>query len=151
MIIVENIDDYKLVVVDTNGMVKYFGKNNEYRFHIEALKDYFYTYYEDLAYKVDADNMKNNEDILIYLNELGNIVFLNSAGYGVCYIPMQVSFDQKKAICDLMDGMLDKVIYIEYNLSKENGTFLHQDFFKYTGEECVEFLDDGVKSNEKCI
>ena len=47
---VENIDGYKLAIIDGSGNIEYFGDNNEYRFHIEALKDYFYTYYFDLCY-----------------------------------------------------------------------------------------------------
>ena len=50
MINLKNIDDYTLVIVGTNGAIEYFGEKEEYRYHIEALKDYFYTYYFDLCY-----------------------------------------------------------------------------------------------------
>ena len=44
-----DVNDYKLVVInglaDEDGLIRFFGENSEYRFHLDALKDYLYTYY----------------------------------------------------------------------------------------------------------
>lgn len=152
MINMKNAENYRLIIIGNDGKIEYFGENKEYRLHLEALKDYFYTCYEDLANKVDADSMRNNEDIIVYLNEFGKIVFLNSKGYGICYIPKDVGYEQKKIMCYLFDGMPDKMIYLEYNLSVENGVFIHQNGCPYTGYSSLDFLsNEGVKNDTKCI
>ena len=72
----ENINDYRMAIIcgldDEDGLIRYFGENEEYRFHLECLKDYLYTYYNDLAKQIGADDLRANEEIIIYLNTLGN-------------------------------------------------------------------------------
>lgn len=145
MIVVENIDGYKLAIIDGSGNIEYFGDNNEYRFHIEALKDYFYTYYFDLANKVDADDMKNNEEIIIYLNRLGKVIFLNSKGYALCYVPKEINVSQKEVLEKLLLEMKDKVIYIEYNLNEKDGKILSENRSNYNMDDSIDLFDENVK------
>lgn len=146
MINLKNIDDYTLVIVGTNGAIEYFGEKEEYRYHIEALKDYFYTYYFDLANQVDADNMRNNEDIIFYLNQFGKCVILNSDGYALCYVPLDINNNQKVTLCNLFQKCLSKKIYIETDFNGEKR------IFKYTGDDSINFLGNSeVKDNGRCI
>lgn len=142
---VENIDEYKLAIIDNSGNIEYFGENTEYRFHIEALKDYFYTYHFDLANKVDADSMKNNEEVIIYLNRLGKIIFLNSEGYGLCYVPKEISVSQKESLEKLFSEIEDKVVYVEYNLNEKDGKILSEGSLNYNGDESKDLFDENIK------
>lgn len=134
----KNIDDYRTVVIsgpdDEDGLVRYFGTVLEYRYHLECLKDYLYTYYNDLAKQIVADDLRNNEDIIIYLNTLGNIVYLNSLGYGLLFIPKEITQKQIDSLYDLISNLKDKAIYIDYNLVRKHG--------KVVAEEIVNG-DDG--------
>lgn len=120
----ENVNDYRIVVIcgpdDNDGLIRYFGTNEEYRFHLEGLKDYLYTYYNDLAKKINADDLRSNEEIIIYLNTLGNIVFLNSPGYGLLFIPKEVTEKQIKSLCDLLSNLDEMSIYIDDSLAKKH-------------------------------
>ena len=103
-----DVNDYKLVVInglaDEDGLIRFFGENSEYRFHLDALKDYLYTYYNELAETINADDKKNNNEIIVYLNEIGDIVYLHSPGYGLLYIPKQISEKQVVSLYDLFNS-----------------------------------------------
>ncbi len=144
MINLKNMDDYAMVVISTNGEIEFFGEKEEYRYHLDALKDYFYTYYFDLANKLDADNMRNNEDIIYYLKQFGDCVILNSNGYVLCCAPLDISNNQKMVLCNLFQESLNKKIYIEADFNGERRTF------KYTGDDSINCLGK-VNSNGRCI
>ena len=120
----ENVNDYRIVVIcgsdDDDGLIRYFGTNEEYRFHLEGLKDYLYTYYNDLAKKINADDLRSNEEIIFYLNTLGNIVFLNSPGYGLLFIPKEVTEKQIESLYDLLSNLNEMSIYIDDRLAKKH-------------------------------
>lgn len=138
------MDNYMIIVINENGNFETFGEMSEYRFHIEALRDYFYTINYVLADKVDADNLEKNEEIIYYLNQMDKVIFLNSPGYGICYIPKSVNSKQNVSIQNLFDVCEDKAIYIEYGLSKIDGKIVPEKFLNYT-------LDAEVKNSGKSI
>ena len=92
-----NVNDYKLVIIagskEEDGMIRFFGESSEYRFHLDALKDYLYTYYKPLAEDINADDKKNYNEIIIYLNEMGDIVYLHSIGYGLLFASLLFKYD----------------------------------------------------------
>lgn len=140
-----NVNDYKVVVIngleDEDGLIRFFGETNEYRFHLDALKDYLYTYYNDLANAINADGMKNNNDIIIYLNDMGNIVYLHSPGYGVLFMPKQITRNQIMSLYDLFTSFEKTPIYIDYNLTRQEEV-LPEDTVGYVeGNENYETLD----------
>lgn len=137
----ENIDDYWIAVISDE--IRFFGKKDEdYRYHLEVLKDYLYTYYDDLAKQVDADKFKTNEEIIVYLNVLNNIVYLHSFGYGLLFIPKNVSEDQIKLLYDLFDSM-DKIpIHIVYNLTRKHNGIKPDEIMDSNNDlDNTEFLD----------
>ena len=137
----ENIDDYWIAVI--SDKISFFGKKDEdYRYHLEVLKDYLYTYYDDLAKQVDADKFKTNEEVIVYLNVLNNIVYLHSFGYGLLFIPKNVSEDQIKLLYDLFDSM-DKIhIHIDYNLTRKHNGIKPDEIMDSNNDlDNTEFLD----------
>ena len=137
------MDDYMIIIIDEEGDIEFFGEEREYRFHIEALRDYFYTVDYNLAESVNADYLRKNEDIIYYLNRKGKIIFLNSLGYGICFVPKTINIKQSEALKSLLDSLKDKAIYIEYNLRKKDDKIVMDDFFNYKM--------DGVKKVGKSI
>lgn len=138
------MEKYMIIIINEDGNFETFGEISEYRFHIEALRDYFYTINYTLADEVDADNLEKNEEIIYYLNQMGKVIFLNSPGYGICYIPKAVNSKQNISIKNLFDVCDDKAIYIEYSLSKIGGKIVPEKFLNYT-------LDAEVKNIGKSI
>ena len=137
----ENIDDYWIAVISDE--IRLFGKKDEdYRYHLEVLKDYLYTYYDDLAKQVDADKFKTNEEIIVYLNVLNNIVYLHSFGYGLLFIPKNVSEDQIKLLYDLFDSMDKITIHIDYNLTRKHNGIKPDEIMDSNNDlDNTEFLD----------
>ena len=147
ILVMFNVNDYKLIIItgskDEDGAIRFFGEASEYRFHLDALKDYLYTYYNELAETINADDKKNNNEIIVYLNEIGDIVYLHSPGYGLLYIPKQISEKQVVSLYDLFTSFETTPIYIYYNLTrKEDGIYL-EDIVDYVqGNENYETLDN---------
>lgn len=142
-----NMNDYKLVVIsglkDEDGLIRFFGEISEYRFHLEALKDYMYTYYSDLAEDINADDMKHNNDLIICLNDMGNIVYLHSPGYGLLFMPKQVSKNQIMSLYNLFNSFEKTPIYIDYNLTRQENGVYPEDIVDYVvGNENYETLDN---------
>lgn len=142
-----DVNDYKLVVItgfeDNDGTIRFFGQSNEYRFHIEALKDYLYTYYNSLTEDIRVDDKRDNTEIIFYLNDIGDIVYLHSPGYGVLYIPKQISEKQSIALYDLFNSFEITPIYINYNLIKKDDEIYPEDIINYSnGNENYETLDN---------
>ena len=126
----EKMDDYWMAVISSedDGLIRFFGrKDEEYFLHLEVLKDYLYTYYNDLAKQIGADDLHTNEEIIIYLNTLGNIVYLHSAGYGLIYMPKEVSDKQIESLYQLLSSFPKTPIYIDYNLMRKNGKIVPQE------------------------
>lgn len=149
-----NVDNYKLVVITggekENVITNFFGNDEEYRFHIECLKDYMYTYYNDIAEKEDVDHLKTSEEIIFLLNELGNIVYLHSRGYGLAFIPKGICEEQINALHNLFTMILEMPIYIGYNLTKKSGKLEFEDMASYEkGLENIENLDGLLKTYVK--
>ena len=141
-----NINDYKLAIIcgaeDENGLIRFFGENNEYRYHLECLKDYLYTYYNDLAKQIGADDLRANEEIIIYLNTLGDIVYLHSLGYGLLFIPKEVSEKQIDTLYELFSSIEKMPIYIDYHLVRKHGKIVAQEIINADDDlENTEFLD----------
>lgn len=142
-----NVNDYKLVVItgleDKDGEICFFGETSEYRFHLEALKDYLYTYHNDLAESINADDMKNNNDLIFYLNEMGDIVYLHSPGYGLLFLPKQISKNQIMSLYDLFTSFEKTPIYINYNLTRQGNEIKPEDVTNYfEGMENYQTLDN---------
>lgn len=146
-----DINNYKLAIIcgteDEDGLIRYFGENDEYRYHLECLKDYLYTYYNDLAKQIGADDLRSNEEIIIYLNTLGNIVYLHSLGYGLLFIPKEVSEKQIESLYGLFSKLDKMPIYIDYHLIRKNGRILPQEIFNADEDlENTTFLDRFFKT-----
>lgn len=142
----EDIRNYRMVVVsgpdDEDGAIRFFGPNEEYRHHLECLKDYLYTYYNDLAKQIGADDLCDNLDLVIYLNALGDIVYLNSPGYGLLFIPKQVSEKQMNSLYSLFSSSEKMPIYIDYNLVRKHGEIVAEETMNYNEAlENTEMLD----------
>ena len=84
-------------------------------------------YNNDLAKQIGADDLHTNEEIIIYLNTLGNIVYLHSAGYGLIYMPKEVSDKQIESLYQLLSSFPKTPIYIDYNLMRKNGKIVPQE------------------------
>lgn len=142
-----DVNDYKLVVIkgskNEDGALHFFGEVSEYRFHLDALKDYLYTYYNELAETTNADDKKNNNEIIVYLNEIGDIVYLHSPGYGLLYVPKQISEKQVVSLYDLFNSFEKMPIYINYNLIRKEDEVYPEDIINYSdGMENCETLDN---------
>lgn len=141
-----NVNDYKLVVItgsNEDEIIRFFGKTDEYRFHLDALKDYLYTYYNSLAEAINADNKKSNNEIIIYLNAFGDIVYLHSKGYGLLFVPKQITEKQKTALYDLFNSFERTPIYIDYNLTRLDDEIFLEGIVNYVdGNENNETLDN---------
>lgn len=147
----ENINDYRMAIIcgpdDEDGLIRYFGENEEYRFHLECLKDYLYTYYNDLAKQIGADDLRANEEIIIYLNTLGNIVYLHSPGYGLLFVPKEISENQINSLYTLFSSFEKTPIYIDYNLVRKHGKVLAEELIDYSDDlENTELLDRFFKT-----
>ena len=138
-----NFDKYKMAVIcgsdEDDGLIRLFGESDEYRYHLECLKDYLYTYYNDLAKQIGADDLRNNEEIIIYLNTLGNIVYLHSPGYGLLFIPKEISEKQIESLHRLVSSFVKTPIYIDYHLVRKYG--------KIVAQEIIDSADD-LSNNE---
>ena len=124
----ENINDYMLVSISHNNQMIFFGDTNEYRFHLDCLKDYFYIYYSKLAEEIDVDNIKCIEKIILYLIDEGNIIYLHSLGYGLVFVPEIISNEQLNLLhklCLLLDNI---PLYFVYNLHCDNGEIVFEQF-----------------------
>ena len=142
-----NVNDYKLIIItgskDEDGVIRFFGEASEYRFHLDALKDYLYTYYNDLANQIGADDLKDNNDLLIYLTTLGNIVYLHSPGYGLLFVPKEISENQINSLYTLFSSFEKTPIYIDYNLIRKEDGIYPEDVINYSeGMENYEMLDN---------
>ena len=142
----KNINDYKLVVIcgtkDEDGLIRYFGESNEYKFHIDCLKDYMYTYHSDLAESINADALKDNNELIIYLNNIGDIIYLHSFGYGLLFVPERISEKQFISLYALFSSFEKMPIYINYNLYREDNKIKLEENFSYVkGLENTEILD----------
>lgn len=142
----ENNNKYKMAVVcgpeDEDGLIRYFGESDEYMYHLDCLKDYLYTYYNDLAKQIGADDLRSNEEIIIYLNILGNIVYLHSPGYGLLFIPKEVTEKQIASLYEMVSTFPKTPIYIDYNLVRKHGKILPMEIIDYSdGLENTEVLD----------
>lgn len=147
----EDIRNYRMAVIcgpdDEDGLIRYFGEIEEYRYHLECLKDYLYTYYNDLAKQIGADDLRNNEDIIIYLNTLGNVVYLHSPGYGLLFVPKEVSDKQIDSLYTLLSSFEKTQIYIDYNLVRKHGKVLAEEIVDYSDDlENTEVLDRFFKT-----
>ena len=146
-----DINKYELVVIDSSGLIRYFGETDEYRFHLEALKDYLYTYYDDLANEVNADSMRFNEEIIILLNNLNNIVYSHSVGYGLLFVAREINEKQKESLYELFSLLPEMPIYINYNLVKNKGGVEPQSVINSSDAlDNVALLDEFFKS-KKCV
>ena len=141
-----NVNDYKLVIIagsEEDGTVRFFGEASEYRFHLDALKDYLYTYYKSLAEDINADDKGHNNEIIIYLNEMGDIVYLHSIGYGLLFVPKQISRNQIMALYDVFNSFERTPIYIDYNLTRREDGIFPEDIVDYVeGNENYGTLDN---------
>lgn len=140
-----DVNHYRLVVItgDDDETIRFFGESSEYRFHIDALKDYLYTYYKSLADDIDVDNEKNINEIIFYLNNMGDIVYLHSKGYGVLYVPKQINKKQIMALYNLFNSFEKTPIYINYNLIKKEDGIYSEEIINYCeGMENYETLDN---------
>ena len=142
----DDINKYKLVVIsgedDEDGLIRYFGEISEYQYHLACLKDYLYTYYNDLAKQIGADDIRSSEEIIIYLNALGNIVYLTSPGYGLLFIPREVSDKQIDSLYKLFASFRKTAIYIDYNLVRKHGKILAEEIINADDNlENTELLD----------
>lgn len=142
----DDINKYKLVVIsgedDEDGLIRYFGEISEYQYHLTCLKDYLYTYYNDLAKQIGADDIRSSEEIIIYLNALGNIVYLTSFGYGLLFIPKEVSDKQIDSLYKLFASFPKTAIYIDYNLVRKHGKILAEEIINADDNlENTELLD----------
>ena len=139
----KSMNDYMMVAIcgnkDDDGLIRFFGEKNEYMYHLECLQDYFYTFYPDLAYKVDADSMHTNEEIIMQLNNLDEIIYLHSPGYGLLFMPKEVSKKQTESLYHLFSSFEKTSIYIMYNLKKEDSKIL--------SDEVME-IDDSLKNTD---
>ncbi len=147
-----NVNDYKLVIIagskEEDGMIRFFGESSEYRFHLDALKDYLYTYYKSLAEDINADDKKNYNEIIIYLNEMGDIVYLHSIGYGLLFVPKQISRNQIMALYDVFNSFERTSIYIDYNLTRREDGIFPENIVDYVeGNENYETLDNFFYKN----
>ena len=146
----ENINDYWIVVISSeeDGLIRFFGRRDEdYRFHLQVLKDYLYTYYNDLAKKVGADDLRDNNDLLIYLTTLGNIVYQHSPGYGLLFLPKEVSEKQVESLYGLFRSFEKMPIHIDYHLVRKRGRVVPQEIMDYQdGLENTEMLDRFFKT-----
>ena len=145
-----DVNDYKMVVIrngEEDGWIYFFGDAREYRFHVDALRDYLYTYYNDLAKQIGADDLRANEEIIIYLNTLGNIVYLHSPGYGLLFIPKEISENQINSLYTLFSSFEKTPIYIDYNLVRKHGKILAEEIIDYSDDlENTEVLDRFFKT-----
>lgn len=146
-----NFDKYKMAVIcgpdDEDGLIRFFGEVDEYRYHLECLKDYLYTYYNDLAKQIGADDLRNNEEIIIYLNAMGNIVYLHSPGYGLLFIPKEVTEKQIESLYKMASSFSKTPIYIDYYLIRKHGKILAQEIVDYDDDlENTEVLDRFLNS-----
>ena len=142
-----NFDKYKMAVIcgpdEEDGLIRFFGEVDEYRYHLECLKDYLYTYYNDLAKQIGADDLRNNEEIIIYLNAMGNIVYLHSPGYGLLFIPKEVTEKQIESLYKMASSFFKTPIYIDYNLIRKEDGIYPEDIINYSdGMENCETLDN---------
>ncbi len=147
----ENINNYKMAVIcgyeEDDGLIRFFGENDEYRYHLECLKDYLYTYYNDLAKQIGADDLRGNEEIIIYLNTLGNIVYLHSLGYGLLFIPKEISEKQVESLYNLFSKIDKMPIYIDYHLVRKHGKIVAQEIIDSDDAlSNTEFLDRFFKT-----
>ena len=148
----DDINKYKLVVIsgedDEDGLIRYFGEISEYQYHLACLKDYLYTYYNDLAKQIGADDIRSSEEIIIYLNALGNIVYLTSPGYGLLFIPKEVSDKQIDSLYKLFASFPKTAIYIDYNLTRREDGIFPENIVDYVeGNENYETLDNFFYKN----
>ena len=147
----ENSDGIFLAVIcgeeENDGETRIFGEDGEYSRHIEALRDYLYTYYDDLAKQIDADKVNHNEELIAYLTTLKNIVYLYSPGYGLLFLPKEVTEKQVESLYKLV-GLVSRVpIHIDYCLLRKNGEVLPLDVFDGDmGLENKEVLDQFFES-----
>lgn len=134
----EDISKYRMAVIsgmeDEDGLIRYFGETDEYRQHLDCLKDYLYTYYNDLAKQIGADDLNDNLDLIIYLNTLGDIVYLHSPGYGLLFVPKEISKKQIESLYELLSSFEKTPIYIDYNLVRKNGKVIPEEIIDYPGE-----------------
>lgn len=114
----ENMNDYKMVVICEDGEIRYFGEVNEYNYHIQSLRDYIYTYYNELAKKIDADN-KDDMYIIYYLTIQKNVVYLVSPKFGLLFLPQKCSEKQKESLYKFAKDIEGVSVYVGYNLSKK--------------------------------
>ena len=147
----DNFDKYKMAVIcgpdEEDGLIRFFGEVDEYRYHLECLKDYLYTYYNDLAKQIGADDLRNNEEIIIYLNAMGNIVYLHSPGYGLLFIPKEVTEKQIESLYKMASSFSKTPIYIDYYLTRKHGKILAQEIVDYDDNlENTEVLDRFLNS-----
>ena len=140
-----DVNDYKMVVIrngEEDGWIYFFGDAREYRFHVDALRDYLYTYYDKLAEEINADDIKDNRQLIIYLNDMGHIVYLHSPGFGLLFMPKAISEEQKKSLYNLFDSFEKTPIHIDYNLTrKDDGIFPEENVNYINDNENVETLD----------
>ncbi len=114
---------------ENDGDIRIFGEDEEYSRHVEALRDYLYTYYDDLATQIDADQINNNEDLIAYLTVLNNIVYLYSPGYSLLFMPKEVTEKQVESLYELVERFPKVPIHIDYCLFRENGMVLPREVF----------------------
>ena len=100
-----------------------------------------------MANQIGADDLKDNNDLLIYLTTLGNIVYQHSPGYGLLFLPKEVSEKQIKLLYDLFGSFETMPIHIDYHLVRKYGKVVPQEIMDYQdGLENTEILDKFFKT-----
>ena len=141
-----DVNKYKMGVIsgveEEDGLIRFFGESDEYMYHLECLKDYLYTYYNDFAKQIGADDLRNNEEIIIYLNTMGNIVYLHSPEYELLFIPKEVTEKQIESLYEVARAFPKTPIYIDYHLVRKHGKILPMEIIDYSDDmENTEVLD----------
>ena len=74
---------------------------------------------------------------------MGDIVYLHSIGYGLLFVPKQISRNQIMALYDVFNSFERTPIYIDYNLTRREDGIFPEDIVDYVeGNENYETLDN---------
>ena len=74
---------------------------------------------------------------------MGDIVYLHSTGYGLLFVPKQISKNQMMALYDLFTSFERTPIYIDYNLTRKEDGIYPEDIVDYVeSNENYETLDN---------
>lgn len=130
--VMEKVEDYMAVAIDSDGETNYLGYSFNYNYHALCLMDYASKKYPNISGFENIDYMADPNKPVYFLTRLNEAIFTNvsvdDGKRGMLYLPKKMSEKQIQALYDFAEEVADFGVCVVYNMGLVRGVVVGKTF-----------------------